>query len=128
MTDHPNLVAARAGYEAFASGDMAALGELLTDDVIWHVGGNNELTGDYLGKQAVFRLFGRLVEEAGFRTEVHDILANDSHGVALVTTHATRDGETISDRAVQVFHMSDGKLSEFWMFPEHARVIDQIWA
>ena len=128
MTDHPNLVAARAGYEAFASGDMAALGELLADDVIWHVGGDNELTGDYLGKQSVFRLFARLVEEAGFRTEVHDILANDSHGVALVTTHATRDGETISDRAVQVFHMSDGKLTEFWMFPENARVIDQIWA
>lgn len=128
MTDHPNLVAARAGYEAFASGDMAALGELLADDVIWHVGGSNELTGDYLGKQSVFRLFARLVEEAGFRTEVHDILANDSHGVALVTTYATRDGETISDRAVQVFHMSDGKLTEFWMFPENARVIDQIWA
>jgi ketosteroid isomerase-like protein len=128
MTDHPNLVAARAGYEAFASGDMAALGELLADDVIWHVGGDNELTGDYLGKQAVFRLFGRLVQEAGFRNEVHDILANDSHGVALVTTYATRNGETMSDRAVQVFHMSDGKLTEFWTFPENARVIDQIWA
>lgn len=128
MTDHPNLVAARAGYEAFASGDMAALGELLADDIIWHVGGDNELTGDYLGKQAVFRLFGRLVEEAGFRSEVHDILANDSHGVALVTTYATRDGETFSDRAVQVFHISDGKLTEFWTFPENARVIDQIWA
>lgn len=128
MTDHPNLVAARAGYEAFASGDMAALGDLLADDVIWHVGGDNELTGDYLGKPAVFRLFSRLVEEAGFRNEVHDILANDSHGVALVTTYATRNGETISDRAVQVFHMSDGKLTEFWMFPENARVIDQIWA
>lgn len=128
MTDHPNLVAARAGYEAFANGDMVALGELLADDIVWHVGGDNELTGDYLGKQAVFRLFGRLVEEAGFRTEVHDILANDSHGVALVTTYATRDGETVSDRAAQVFHMSDGKLTEFWMFPENARVIDQIWA
>jgi hypothetical protein len=128
MTDHPNLVAARAGYEAFAKGDMAALGELLADDIIWHVGGDNELTGDYLGKQAVFRLFGRLVEEVGFKTEVHDILANETHGVALVTTSATRDGETISDRAVQVFHMSDGKLTEFWTFPENARVIDQIWA
>jgi uncharacterized protein len=128
MTDHPNLIAARAGYEAFAKGDMAALGESLSDDVIWHVGGNNKLTGDYLGKPAVFGLFARLVQEAGFKNEVHDILANDTHGVALVTTTANRNGETIADRAVQVFHMSDGKLTEFWTFPENARVIDQIWA
>ncbi len=58
MTDHPNLEIARAGYEAFASGDLAAVSDLLSDDIVWHSGGNNILTGDYEGKEAVLGFFG----------------------------------------------------------------------
>ena len=47
MTDHPNLEIARAGYEAFANGDLAAVSDLLSDDIVWHSGGDNILTGDY---------------------------------------------------------------------------------
>ncbi|MDH3189445.1 MAG: nuclear transport factor 2 family protein [Acidimicrobiia bacterium] len=57
MTDHPNLEAARAGYEAFAGGDLAAVSELMADDVVWHVGGSNMVSGDYQGKEAVLGLF-----------------------------------------------------------------------
>jgi len=83
MSDHPNLERARAGYEAFASGDMATLNDVISDDIAWHNGGNNILTGDYEGKDAVFGFFGRLAEETGgsFENEVHDMLANDDHGV-----------------------------------------------
>lgn len=130
MTEHPNLAAARAGYEAFATGDMAAIGELVADDIIWHVPGDNSLSGDYLGKEAVFNMFGRLRQETDgtFKNEIHDILANDDHGVALVTTTLTRNGESFSDQSVHVFHMSDGKMTEFWNFPRNQRVIDNAWA
>jgi ketosteroid isomerase-like protein len=33
MTVHPNLVRARAGYEAFATGDLAVVSDLFSDDV-----------------------------------------------------------------------------------------------
>ena len=39
MTEHPNIELARRGYEAFAKGDLAALTELLANDVVWHVQG-----------------------------------------------------------------------------------------
>ena len=58
MADHPNLVSARQGYQAFADGDLARVSELLDDHVVWHVGGNNTLTGDYEGKEAVLSFFG----------------------------------------------------------------------
>jgi len=130
MADHPNLVAARAGYEAFAKGDMATLGGLLADDIVWHVGGNNIFTGDYSGKESVFGFFARLVQETGgtFKNEVHDILVNDTHGVALVTASASRKGESAGGKAAQVFHMKDGKLTEFWSFAEDQRPFDLLWA
>ena len=129
MTDHPNLAAARAGYEAFDRGDMRAVGDLLSDDVVWHIGGNNAISGDYQGKESVFGLFAKIFEETGgtFTNEIHDMMANDEHGVALVVTSGTRGDKTLSARVAQIFHMSDGKLTEFWTFSEDQAALDDFW-
>ena len=130
MTNHPNLDAARAGYAAFDAGDMAGVGELLADDIVWHAAGDNVLSGDYAGKEAVFAMFGELMQETGgnFKNHIHDILANDEHGVALVSFAATRGGKTLEGRTVHVFHMSDGKMTEFWSYPDDPGAFDEFWS
>ena len=130
MSDHPNLVRARAGYEAFATGDLAAVSEFFSDEIVWHSGGSNVLTGDYVGKDAVLGFFGLLVQETGgsFKNDIHDLLANDEHGVALVTVSATRGGRSLEFRIVHVCHMSDGKMTEFWAFPEDQSAFDEFWS
>ena len=52
-----NLSVLRDGYQAFADGDMARLGELFADEAVWHAPGQNPLSGDYRGKDAIFALF-----------------------------------------------------------------------
>ena len=130
MTDHPNLERARAGYEAFARGDLGAVSELLSDDIVWHSGGNNILTGDYEGKEAVLGFFGALMQESGgtFSNDIHDMLANDDHGVALVTASATRGDKSFEGNVVHVFHMRDDKMTEFWAFNEDQNLFDEFWA
>lgn len=130
MSDHPNLEAARTGYAAFAAGDMETVGPLLADDVVWHVGGDNPLSGDYTGREAVLGFFGRLMQETGgtFSNEIHDMLANDEHGVALVETSATRNGNSIEDRAVQVFHMRNGQITEFWNLATDQAAWDEFYS
>jgi len=129
MTDHPNLERARAGYEAFAQGDMATVNELFADDIVWHSGGNNILTGDYEGKEAVLGFLGRVMAETdgNFKNNIHDMLANDDHGVALVSASATRGGKTLESNAVHIFHMREGQMTEFWAFPEDADAVDEFW-
>jgi hypothetical protein len=129
MTDHPNLQIARAGYEAFARGDLAAVSDLFSDDIVWHSGGSNVLTGDYVGKEAVLGFFSLLMQESGgtFRNDIHDMLANDEHGVALVTVSATRGGESFEGKVIHVFHMSDGRMTEFWSYPEDQSRFDEFW-
>ena len=51
MTDHPNLERVRAGYAAFAAGDMAAINDLLADDTVWHSGRGNNVTGPLWGRK-----------------------------------------------------------------------------
>jgi len=116
MAEHSNVDLLRRAYDAFGKGDMEALGGAFADDIKWHIRGVGVLDGDYTGRDAVFGFFGRLAEETGgtFRLDVHDLLANDEHGVAIVTTHATRNGKTLDASAVHVSHVRDGRMTEFW--------------
>ncbi len=116
MAEHPNVELTRRGYEAFAKADLAALSGLIAGDVTWHVAGAGPLSGTYHGQDEVFGFFGRLAEETGgtFRLDVHDVLANDEHAVALCTLSASRSGKSIEVPVANVSHVRDGKVTEFW--------------
>lgn len=129
MADHPNAELLRRGYAAFSAGDMDTVSSLFAEDITWHNPGNNPLSGDYVGKEAVFGFFGKLMELTGgtTRLEVHDVVANDEHGVGLVQNHSERGGRTLDTRAVHVWHMRDGKATEFWNFVEDAAAVDEFF-
>jgi uncharacterized protein len=129
--EHPNVERGRRAYEAFAKGDLQAVGDFMAADIVWHVGGTNVLSGDYRGKEAVFGFFGRLMQETGgtFKAEVHAILADDEHGVALVTQTAERNGKHIEYRAANISHTdSEGRVTEFWAFPENSQQLDEFFS
>jgi ketosteroid isomerase-like protein len=126
--EHPNATLAREGAEAMERGDMAWFDEHTSDDVVWHVGGNNKLSGTYTGKQAVMEMFGRTAGGATFTVDNHDILANDDHTVILGTATVTLpDGESAEYRFVNVLHIKDGKTTEAWGMSENDAVTDPIW-
>ena len=128
---HPNEDLVRRGYAAFGSGDMATLNDLFADDIVWHTPGRSPVSGDAVGKQEVFAFFAKLAELTGgnLRIDPHDVVANDEHAVALLTSHAERsDGRTLDDIAAQVFHISDGKVTESWFHPGDQYAADEFWS
>jgi uncharacterized protein len=127
---HPNEDRIRQGYAAFASGDIEAVLEFFDDDIVWHTGGNNPISGDYRGKEEVLAHLGRLLQETegNFKNEVHDILANDEHGVAITNLSAERNGRSMTMRSVHVMHLRDGKVTESWIFPEDQAAADEFWS
>ena len=116
---HPNEEILRKGYEAFNSGDMDAVRETFADDIQWHVAGTTELAGDYKGLDEVFQFFGKFIGmfDTPPQLELHDVLANDEHAVALTKSKASKGGKTRESTAVHVFHVKDGKATEFWGHP-----------
>ena len=130
MADHPNVELLRKGYQAYGSGDMETINELFSDDIEWHIAGRSQLAGTYHGKDEVFGLFGKIVELSGgtARFEVHDLLANDEHGVALVTGSASREGRDFTGKDVHTFHIRDGKVVEFWDSPLDQYASDEFWS
>lgn len=130
MADQSNLELMQAGYKAFGEGDMATLSTLMADDIVWHVAGDNPLSGDYSGKEAVFGFFARIVEETGgtFNLDIHDILANQEHAVALVNQSAQRGSKTLRGRSVHIAHLEEGKLTEFWAMNDDQAAFDRFWS
>ena len=126
---HPNEDLVRRGFAAFGTGDMATLSELFADDLVWHVGGRSAITGDYKGKNEVFALFAQFAKLAGgtFRLAIHDVLANDEHAVALVRATAEREGKTLDNNGVQIFHVKGGKVTESWFHASDQYAADEFW-
>lgn len=122
----------RRGYEAFGKGDLDALRELFAPDIVWHVGGDNPLTGDYKGIDDVFGYFGKLFEMTGgdLQQEVHDLLASDDHAVAITHVRASRpDGRTMDMNQVGVFHADDSnRVTEAWLLPEDTAAANEFFA
>ena len=120
----------QSGYEAFAKGDMETIAKVFAPDIRWHIGGNNQLTGDYNGQGEVFAFFGRLAEAAQgtFSIEIHDLLASEDHVVVLAKESASRGGKLHVLDEVHVWHIDGGKATEFWGIARDQQATDQLWA
>ena len=116
MAEHPNVARIKDGYTAFAKGDFAVLNDLFAEDVLWHEAGRNQLSQEYRGRDAVYAFFGKLMEVTGgtFHVDLHAVLADDEHGVALVRMNLSRGDKTVTTEDAHVFHLRDGKVTEFW--------------
>jgi ketosteroid isomerase-like protein len=129
MADHPNAELFRRGYAAFQNGDLDTVRALFDDNIVWHVPGHNHTSGEYKGVDNVLASFLQNMQETNgtFKVEVHDMLGNDTHAVALATVSGEKDGKTLSDNYTHVVHIADGKVAESWIFDEHQDAVDDFW-
>ncbi len=127
---HPNAELVRSGYEAFGRGDIPAVLAVFADDIVWHIGGRNLLSGDYHGHDGVIAFFTKLMELSGgtFKLSVHDITASDRHVIAIVDLTAERDGKPWENNGIHVWHLADGKVAEFRAVPVDPYLDDGFWS
>lgn len=126
MADHPNAAIVRRTLESFNTGDMQAMADGLDDNVVWHEIGN---PNPVMGKAALAaRITGSEQPDYEITGELHDVVGNDDHTIALVTAHATRGGNTLTYRVAEIYHMRDGKITERWAFSDDTEAITKFFA
>ena len=127
---HANVELLRKGYAAFDAGDLDTIRALFADDIIWHVPGRNPLSGTLKGKDEVFGWFAKLltITEGTAKIAVHSVIADDTHGVVLGTSSASRGGRSLSLNTADVFHIRDGQVTEAWFFTDDQYAEDEFYA
>lgn len=127
---HPNERLLRREYEARARRDDETVSEMLALDIVWHVPGRSAISGVYRGRAEVMEYVRRRRERADdtFEVTVHDVLANDRHGLVIASGRTTRHGKTMEWRAHGLYRFQDGQIAECWVLPEDQSVFDEIWS
>jgi len=113
------------------TGDMDALSALFADDVVVHVPGTNQLSGDHKGKAAAFTGYmGKVMAltNGEFVFEPHDIVGSEDHAAGIYRYRATRDRQTIEWRHVNVYHVRDGQIVEIWQHPFDFERWNDFWS
>ena len=126
MTPPPNVGAARRALEALGGGDVAPLAELVSPDVIWHVPGVHRFAGEFRGRGELAELFERMGAE-GVRTafdEIHAVVGDDEHVVALIRATLHTSGGTVPMRSVVVLHFDGETAAEGWTMNDRQDEID----
>jgi ketosteroid isomerase-like protein len=124
MDEHPNVVAVRDLMDAFDAMDVERIRAGLADDVTWHMIGGKTTEGI----EALESMMTPMAEDFSISADVHDIVGNDEHVVALVNATARSGDEEFSYRTAEILHVKDGKITERWAFSDDTEAINRFFA
>ena len=132
MAEHPNVALVRRAMQAMneqdmskADQEMAIVDAFMADDIVWHEIGRAE------PRHGKAELRAAMMEGARDWTisfEVHDVVANDDHAIALGTATAIRGDRTLEYRTAEIFHIRDGRAAERWAFSDDTAAIVAFFA
>jgi hypothetical protein len=113
MQSNADLV--RRGYEAFNTGDVQTLVELIRDDAVFYQPGANAVSGDHRGRDAVLAYFGQLAQRSGgtFRAEIEELYASDRMAVVVHRATGASNGRALDTRTALIFTIEDGRVTRF---------------
>jgi ketosteroid isomerase-like protein len=126
---HPTAALVHRLYEARAREDLGAVRAVLAEDIVWREPGQAWYSGEHRGRDAVLALLTELSRrtDRSFRLAVRDVIANDTHAVALVHWSVERGRRRIEGRDAGVFSVRDGRIAEVWFVTENQPEIEEFF-
>jgi uncharacterized protein len=124
-----SIARTRAGYAAFAAGDLDALREMFAPDIAWHVPGRSALAGTYTGTDAVLGYFVRLFEVSSGTAAV-ELIACAELAPGVVAAHARITGDMpggrLESEMVTIFREdAEGRTCEATTFSADQYAVDE---
>lgn len=120
---HTNQQTLEKIYEAYASGNIDSFLAACAENITFQIAGKN---GGKFTKANFSEYLAKLSAKGPFRLEVHDILANDRHGVVLASNFFTRDGKPTQVRTVHVWRIENGAPVAWYEYPRDLYQFDEI--
>jgi ketosteroid isomerase-like protein len=120
----------RTYFDALEAQDFATVSAALAEDVVWHQPGANRFSGIQRGAAAVGAMIGGMTEisEGSFAlTVTAPLMINGDTVAAQIHFSAKRAGASLDQDGVDVLKVTDGRISEVWLFSADQLAEDAFW-
>ena len=106
MAEDARSARVREALDAFNRGDFQTFGSFLADDIVWHVGGDHPLSGDYRGRGAALEYCAKAFDltKGTLRGEPLDVMTSDRHAGVFNRITGERDGNKLDAVLAQGHH------------------------
>lgn len=131
-TTTPDVAVVRAGFEAFASGDVAGFADMFAADATWNHRNDDRLGGIHEGSDGIMAFIGESVQlTAGtLRAEPQAIMGDGQGNVAIfVRVSATRpDGRSFENPQILLFKVEGDRVKSVDQFVGDPTAVKAFWA
>lgn len=124
-------------YEAFHRGEIEIIREAFAQDLVWHVPGRHELSGDH-DLAATLALFEQVIPEfsetgeaiaPSFHIDIESIHAIGDWVYVRVHWNHARGDKRFDQHGVEVYRLDpEGKIAEFWAFMSDTSAFDEFFS
>ena len=130
MDVQQNIEAVRRFYGAGPADDDADRRGLFSPDAVWHVPGENPVSGVYRGVDAIVeQMPARMAPLDAWDLELLDVMGNADMVVATVRLSGSRRGVTIATPGAHVFRLDDdARIVEAWGFTQQQARLDEFFS
>ncbi len=124
VAEHVDVI--RALYEP---ADHRPNADMAEADVVWHVPGNNPVSGEYRGIDQAFGVMAdRMKPLDEWRVDVRHVMTHGEMVVATFLLNARRADKIVECEGAHVFRMSPaGKIAEAWEFYVTQEKVDEMF-
>jgi ketosteroid isomerase-like protein len=129
MSEQDNVALVERGFAAFNQADLGTLSEIIADDAVQHMQGNNPFTGDHKGRDNILGMYGQIGEASNgtFQAVLKDTKPSGDKVVATYAGQAERDGKTLASTNTITFTIRDGKIVDIADVPSDLAEWDAFW-
>lgn len=125
-----NIDIAKNYIKAVQTGDQAALGSIISPDVIWHQPGNNQFSGTHQGMAKVGPMLGKMMEvsKGTFAiTRADHYMANGDWVAIAIEFAGEANGVKLKQPGVDLIRIEGGKVVELRLFSSDQAQEDSLW-
>tara|TARA_R110002051_G_scaffold228316_1_gene290559 strand:- start:49 stop:450 length:402 start_codon:yes stop_codon:yes gene_type:complete len=125
MTEkHPNIKLIESFFTAYADADFAAMQQVMSVDVKWHIPGNHPFSGTKNGVKELMEYLEKL-KDFGLRAEQIVIGVNENYVIDCHRNWSTSSGTGGLDAmSCLLWKIHDNKIVEVFNFPQEQYLVD----
>jgi ketosteroid isomerase-like protein len=129
MSAHPNVATVDEMTQAIFARDLVRLGEIFTEDLVFHARGPLPIAGDHVGLEGFLGAMGRLFElsEGNIKLDQLFCMGQDDWASEFERAHITVHGRSFEMNNAFVYRFERGRIAEMWFLSAGAPETAAYW-